>query len=432
MPARRARARARAGPTRRCRGPTFDGVSRMCSPYWRRRTRRGSRRRTGRPRCGRGCRRGSRATRASCCRRPTRRCTPGTRARARAATARAAGDASGVDRDDEHDDAPRRRSRAARATALPRRVAGIVRMLAARRARPGASVSRSACGRPGRACRTTATPSGEITYVSGWPVVPNVNAVSAPGSSAATDSSWFALDVRSGAAAGSSSRTMPTIAKSGSSLVRGVERLERRAPPAGTGCTTCSRSSRRTVLPARSAAADRLRRRASCSCEGRPRAVLRHEPGRRRLACGALHREHHAERDEHDADRRRDPADGLADARLPSGRRPRPASGSIVARSSDDAGTVTTRRAGASGTSATRVPSAMITPPIHSHITIVPTCTPIVDPPRRGRRDEREVHVVPRVAVDRRRADALGGVRERRDRGRERAESPLDASIAAP
>ncbi len=71
------------------------------------------------------------------------------------------------------------------------------------------------------------------------------------------------------------------------------------------------------------------------------------------------------------------------------------------------------------GTSASTQPSAMISPPIHKNITIVPTCTPIVTRPGRGRRHERQIDVAPRSGVDRRRADPLGGVRERRDRRRE-------------
>ena len=79
-----------------------------------------------------------------------------------------------------------------------------------------------------------------------------------------------------------------------------VERLRARAAPAGTGCTTSSRSSRRRSCP-----------RARCALTGLPSSVVRlnvgrrlvllHEARHRRLGA-VLHREHDAERDEHDRD----------------------------------------------------------------------------------------------------------------------------------
>ena len=68
----------------------------------------------------------------------------------------------------------------------------------------------------------------------------------------------------------------------------------------------------------------------------------------------------------------------------------------------------------------------MIAPPIHNHMTNVPTCTPIVTGPPElpvvGADTKREIQVVPRVGVDGRRADAVGEVRVRRDRGPEHPE----------
>ena len=110
---------------------------------------------------------------ARCCRRPTRRRTPGTRARRSSRSARAVGRVARLRAGHEHDDARSRRRPRARATAATAR-----RAQAQRPRLDGAQhrlelVDRS----PARtARRTTATPSATITYVSGWPVVPKPSA----------------------------------------------------------------------------------------------------------------------------------------------------------------------------------------------------------------------------------------------------------------
>ena len=107
-----------------------------------------------------------------------------------------------------------------------------------------------------------------------------------------------------------------------------------------------------------------------------------------------------------------------------SGTRPRPAAPVACRRRSASASRDRARArrvCGAGGAARAAIPSAMIRPPIHSHITNVPDLHPERDRARRVPAIGAETSVrytsCHGVAVDRGRADAVGGVRVRRDRG---------------
>src|SRR2546423_2658536 len=107
-------------------------------------------------------------------------------------------------------------------------------------------------------------------------------------------------------------------------------------------------------------------------------SMFLHETWHRRL-IPMLDGEHDAERDQHRTDHERDPA------RRQPHQDDTSASGTDC---SSSFGSVTVSRATGRrrrvGMSATAVPSTMMRPPIQSHITIVPTCTPIVTRPDVG------------------------------------------------
>src|SRR5262245_18474835 len=90
-----------------------------------------------------------------------------------------------------------------------------------------------------------------------------------------------------------------------------------------------------------------------------------------------MHREHDAERDDEDTDHQRDPAHAEAHQVVTSASACSSSSGRTTS------GRGTTRRVRA-GVRASAVPSSMMRPPIHSHITSVPTCTTIVTRPDVG------------------------------------------------